>query len=57
MDAMAQGVPAVDFSPLGDIGDTIARNQEKNRHEELRNNVMRSRMAACMARHGYIRQG
>lgn len=40
-------VPAVDFSPLGDIGNTIARNRQ-------RNSMVEAAMLGCMARNGYI---
>ncbi len=53
---MAQIGGAVDWSQLGDLGDTIVRNRERNRQEHLRENVMRSQMASCMARQGYIGQ-
>jgi hypothetical protein len=44
-----------DFSAVGRWGDDYAAGAERRRLEELRNQIMRTTMDACMAHSGYIR--
>jgi hypothetical protein len=45
----------MDFSSLSNIPDQYAAGAEWRRREQMRDQIMRSTMDACMARNGYLR--
>lgn len=50
------GVPQVDFSPIGRLGDEYQRGRARAQQEEMRNQILVATMEACMARAGYFRR-
>jgi hypothetical protein len=57
LEAFAQtgyGMPSVDFSPLGNLGNDYQAAADRRRRIDLQDSMIRSAMSACMARSGYI---